>query len=350
MPRRSTLAATALVAGGLGMVLLIVTTEAPAEAAGSARGPYGAMLKPGSVPPQYVPMIERAAGACDQGLTSPQIASQLQHESGFDPNAVSPSVHAKGIAQFTDDTWAVWGRGGSPFDPAAAIDAQGRFMCQLMRQAKPTGWGDPWQLALGGYNAGWGNVEAAHGIPAFHETQTYVAAIVADLPKFTAALGPPVAADGNLPAGWDVPAGTDPQAATAIRWALAQRGGWYRYGGSCADPLGTEPGGWCDCSSLVQQAYAHAGIRLARVTGDQVHQGRPVNPDSPQPGDLVFTMGSESDASVERPGHVGMYIGDGYLVEAPRTGLQIRTVPYSSWRNASSGSLRLVAVRRVTGS
>ncbi|MFD5565527.1 MULTISPECIES: NlpC/P60 family protein [Kitasatospora] len=330
------------------MVLLIVTTEVPAKAAGPAVGPYGATLKAGSVPPQYRPMIERAAGACDQGLTSPQLASQLQQESHFDANAVSPAG-AKGIAQFTDDTWTQWGHGASVFDPAAAIRAQGEFMCDLMKKARGTGWGPPWQLALAGYNAGWGPVQQAHGIPPYPETQKYVAAIVAGVPAFTAELAPPPADDG-LPAGWDVPASTDPRAATAIRWALAQRGGWYRYGGPCTDPLGTDSSGWCDCSSLVQQAYARAGIRLARVTSDQVHQGRPVNPDSPQPGDLVFTLGGESDASVERPGHVGLYIGDGYVVEAPRTGKQIRTVSYASWRNATSGSLRLVAVRRVVGS
>jgi len=351
MPRRSTLVAgTALVAGGLGLVLLIVTTESPAEAAGPGRGPYGAMLKPGSVPAQFVPLIEHAAGACDQGLTPPELASQLKHESGFDPNAQS-SQGAQGIAQFTDDppghgTWSTWGH-GSPFDPAAAIDAQGRFMCSLMVQAKAAAWGDPWQLALAAYNAGWGAVEKAHGIPAISETQNYVAAIVADVPNFTLSFGPPVAGDGNLPAGWDVPPGTDPQAATAIRWALAQRGGWYRFGGPCTDPLNSEPGGWCDCSSLVQQAYAHAGIRLDRVTQDQVHQGHPVNPDSPQPGDLIFTIGSEADASPDNPGHVGMYVGDGYLVEAPHTGAQIRTVTYQSWRNSSSRSLQVAAVRRV---
>ncbi|MFF4922492.1 NlpC/P60 family protein [Kitasatospora sp. NPDC001261] len=357
MPKRAILlaagAATAP-AGVLALVLLMAATDTPAAASAPGRGPYGSALRPGSVPARYVPMIERAAGACDQGLTSPRLAAQLHQESGFDPNAQSPAG-AQGMAQFVPDTWHTWGRDAegngvtSPFDPADAIDAQGRMMCSLIRQARDSGIdADPWQLALAGYNAGWHAVEAAHGIPPYRETRQYVAAVVAAVPDFTAPLsaGPQGPADGALPPGWDVPAGTHPQAAAAIRWALAQRGGWYTFGGDCADPLGTAPSHRCDCSSLVQQAYAHAGIRLSRSTFTQVGEGQPVDPDSIRPGDLVFTTGTDGGGP-GRPGHVALYIGDGLLLEAPRTGLQIRTGSYQAWRAAGSGPDQVVAVRRI---
>ncbi|MGW7446948.1 C40 family peptidase [Kitasatospora sp. NPDC054795] len=356
MPKRTILlagGAVAAPAGLLALVLLAAATDVPAAASAPGRGPYGSALRPGSVPAPYGPMIERAAGACDQGLTSPRLAAQLHRESGFDPNAQSPAG-AQGIAQFVPDTWRTWGRDAdgngvsSPFDPADAIDAQGRMMCSLIRQARDSGIAaDPWQLALAGYNAGWHAVQAAHGIPPYRETQQYVAAVVAAVPDFTAPspAGPPADADAALPPGWDVPAGTHPQAAAAIHWALAQRGGWYTFGGDCTDPLGTAPSHRCDCSSLVQQAYARAGIRLSRSTFTQVEEGQPVDPDSVRPGDLVFTTGT--DGGPGRPGHVALYIGDGRLLEAPRTGLQIRTGSYQAWRAAGSGPNQVVAVRRI---
>lgn len=82
-----------------------------------------------------------------------------------------------------------------------------------------------------------------------------------------------------------------------------------------------------DCSGLVQQVYSKFGINLPRTTYDQVGQGQAVGLDNLQPGDLVFF-----DQSSEGPGHVGIYAGNGMMIEAPHTGANVRmtniTTPY----------------------
>jgi cell wall-associated NlpC family hydrolase len=110
--------------------------------------------------------------------------------------------------------------------------------------------------------------------------------------------------------GYTVPPGTSTTAATAITWALGQLGTPYHYGGSCTDPHSGIPAKQCDCSSLVQQAYHHAGITLPRTTSQQIHTGTPVaSPRDLRPGDLIFL-----------PGHVGIYIGQNLVLHAPKTG------------------------------
>ncbi|MEU5608097.1 NlpC/P60 family protein [Streptomyces sparsogenes] len=251
-------------------------------------------------------------------------------------------------------TWKTWatdadGDGAaSPLDPPDAITAQGRFMCSLLKKAKRSGYpGEPIELALAGYNAGWGAVQKYRGVPpeSFAKGQTYhyVRNIMANAKRFTASAGTSSAVD--LPAGYTVPADTPAQVRTAIEWALKQKGGWYHLGGTCTDAHGSNPTQWCDCSSLMQQAYKAAGVTISRTTYTQVDEGQSVNIDAPQPGDLVFTPGSDGTAS--SPGHVGMYIGDNRIIEAPRTGVKTRIVTYDSWRHSKSPITRIVAVRRI---
>lgn len=78
-----------------------------------------------------------------------------------------------------------------------------------------------------------------------------------------------------------------------------------------------------DCSSLVQYAWAKAGVKLPRTTYDQIKVGRAVNPSNQSqwlPGDIVFPS----------TGHVQMYIGNGKVIEAPRTGGRVQIVPARS--------------------
>ncbi|MBU4173304.1 MAG: C40 family peptidase [Actinobacteria bacterium] len=66
-----------------------------------------------------------------------------------------------------------------------------------------------------------------------------------------------------------------------------------------------------DCSGLVCYVYAQIGVRLPRVTHSQVRVGRAVQAVELAPGDLVFFRGNR---------HVGIYLGGGCYVHAPRTG------------------------------
>jgi soluble lytic murein transglycosylase-like protein len=133
----------------------------------------------GTVPKEYRKPLKQAAKECPE-LSPRLLAAQIDQESGFDPDAVS-KAGAEGIAQFVPDTWAVWGQDldgdgvASPYNALEAIDAQARLMCFLIFEAKSSGIdGDPIDLALAAYNAGWSNVVRYDGIPPFEETENYV--------------------------------------------------------------------------------------------------------------------------------------------------------------------------------
>ncbi|GGZ40605.1 C40 family peptidase [Streptomyces poonensis] len=132
--------------------------------------------------------------------------------------------------------------------------------------------------------------------------------------------------EGAVPEGYSIPKGTDPRARTAIVWAMHQLGTMYQWGGSCTAPHGPDPMGRCDCSSLMQQAYAKADIQLTRTTYTQVHEGKAVFGKALKPGDLIFSRGTAT-----RPEHVGMYLGEGLVIEAPRTGKPVRITPLKDW-------------------
>jgi cell wall-associated NlpC family hydrolase len=84
-----------------------------------------------------------------------------------------------------------------------------------------------------------------------------------------------------------------------------------------------------DCSSLVQYAWAKAGVNLPRTTYDQIKVGRAVpNVQQSVPGDLLFP----------HTGHVMLYMGNGKAIEAPRTGGRVQIVDVSS--------RKFVAIRR----
>ncbi|MEU9640670.1 NlpC/P60 family protein [Streptomyces sp. NPDC048188] len=98
------------------------------------------------------------------------------------------------------------------------------------------------------------------------------------------------------------------RAEKAIAFARAQIGKPYVWGA-------TGPGSY-DCSGLTQAAWKAAGVSLPRVTYDQVDAGTTVPVSQAQPGDLVFFYDDIS--------HVGLYIGDGMMIHAPKPGAYVR--------------------------
>lgn len=84
----------------------------------------------------------------------------------------------------------------------------------------------------------------------------------------------------------------------------------YVYGGTSSSGV--------DCSGLVQLAAKASGIDVPRTTYDQINVGQAVSKNNLQEGDLVFFKGSGGSASA--PGHVGIYIGNGQYIQAPKTG------------------------------
>lgn len=107
----------------------------------------------------------------------------------------------------------------------------------------------------------------------------------------------------------------------------------YVYG---APGTGANPDAF-DCSSFVQRVFADKGIMLPRVTYDQVKMGIPITSQAAlQAGDLIFMMGDGNRVN----GHVGIYVGNGIMVNAPHTGAVVRydNVPWGS----------VTGMRRVT--
>lgn len=141
---------------------------------------------------------------------------------------------------------------------------------------------------------------------------------------------------GAVPAGYKIPADAPREVQTAIRWALGQLGTAYQWGGRCTDSHGPDPMGRCDCSSLMQQAYKAAGVTLTRTTYTQVKEGKGASADALRPGDLLFTEGT-----ADVPEHVGMFIGQGLIIHAPRTGDVVRIATLASWKS------QILATRRV---
>jgi cell wall-associated NlpC family hydrolase len=87
---------------------------------------------------------------------------------------------------------------------------------------------------------------------------------------------------------------------------------------------GANPKTGFDCSGLVKYVFAKLGVPLVHYAASQWHSpgGVWVSPHRLQPGDLVFFVGS--DGTRKSPGHVGIYVDDGYFIDAPHTGSFVR--------------------------
>ena len=230
-------------------------------------------------------MLRRPAPAC-RGQCSR--ASARSSPATASPNA--PGVHsghnfagAEGPMQFEPATFAAYATGPdrplSPYDPADAIYTAAAMLCA--------------SGARGGSAAG---IEQA--VFAYNHADWYVSEVMSWAAKY--------AAQGGSAA-----------VATAIAFALAQLGKPYQWGSAGPDAY--------DCSGLVYAAYAAAGIHIARTTY-QWQQDGPVIPLSEiQPGDLLFSAGS--DGTPSDPGHVVMYLGGGQVIQAPQTGEDVQIDP-----------------------
>lgn len=315
--------------GALVLTVLGLTTvlaDAPTTAGAPPLSGTGGGLREGSVPVRYASLVQQAGSICAAAPPA-VIAAQIEQESGWNPRAVS-SAGAEGISQFLPSTWPSWSRRGeSPFDPAAAIRAQGRYDCAIARTMSsaqrrgvlPRSL-DLTSAMLAGYNAGPAAVVAAHGVPVNGQTPGYVQAILAAAPDFAGATvaGPAV---GSFAAR---------EIAAAKRYLgtpYAWDGGGY-LGPTRGDCVPGAAANDCskvgfDCSGLVMRAvYVASGgrIRLAHSADAQTRGGTPVPIGELRPGDLIsFTNPGEQVAH-----HVGIYLGDQQLLNAPESNTVVR--------------------------
>ena len=118
---------------------------------------------------------------------------------------------------------------------------------------------------------------------------------------------------------------TTTQAGKAVAFVYAQLGKPYVWGA-------TGPGAY-DCSGLVQAAWAAAGVTIPRTTYEQWAALPHIATSTIQPGDLVFFDGI---------GHVAMYVGGGYIIDAPQTGMVVQKLPmnYNWYASTFVGAAR----------
>ncbi len=105
---------------------------------------------------------------------------------------------------------------------------------------------------------------------------------------------------------------TTTQAEKAVAFVYDQLGCPYVYGGTGPCHSGF------DCSGLVQAAWASAGVQIPRDSYEQFAALPHVPLSSIEPGDILVYDGE---------GHVAMYVGDGYIIDAPQTGMNVEKIP-----------------------
>jgi hypothetical protein len=245
------------------------------------------------------------------------------------PNQGVGSDHAS-LGIFQQQPW--WGTAAARMEPVASTNI---FLDHLLAipnwQAAP-----PWQVAQqvqASAFAGGSNYRAQMDLAV--SILNAVKADTAALKCGSSGIGqPPSGPVGQygLPAGYTLPAGASP-AAAAVSSALSELGKPYVFGASGPAAF--------DCSGLMVAAWADGGHTLSRTTYSQIHDGTPTTAAQLVPGDLVLTPGS--DGTLAAPGHVGMFIGEGLVVEAPHTGDVVKVVTYTSLAGAGVSALRHIA-------
>ncbi|MFF7895520.1 NlpC/P60 family protein [Streptomyces sp. NPDC007907] len=308
--RKAWIVASVAISSALAFVmLLVVGVYLVAGNLVNGVGGGAKSLAKGSVPAAYAALVAKWGNLCP-AISPALLAAQLYQESGFNPRAQSQAA-AQGIAQFIPGTWASHGIDGDGdgdrdvWDPKDAIPSAASYDCELASYVKKVG-GNPTANMLAAYNAGAYAVIKYGGVPPYSETRNYVKRITTLSESFEAPVGR-----------------VDPseQAAAAIEYAQKKLGTPYLWGGT-----GTaEQGGRFDCSGLTQAAYEAVGIKLPRVANDQYNAGPHPARDELLPGDLVFFSDDLSNSRAIR--HVGIYVGGGYMIDAPRTGAVIRFDP-----------------------
>lgn len=231
---------------------------------------------------------------------------------------------AVGPFQFLPETFRAYGKDGnrdgvtSPHNADDAATAAAVYLCGNGRNL-----GDREQLraAIHTYNRSW----------------AYVDDVVSGIDRYDALGRNPQIPSGN--------------AGAVIQAALAQQGLPYSWGGGNARGPSTgiccSPGGQdgrtvngFDCSGLTLFAYAQAGINLPRTAAAQAGAGRRIPASAGVaallPGDLVFYGYSPTNDSTIH--HVGIYLGDGQMINAPRPGKPVRVDPVTALPDYAGGA------------
>jgi peptidoglycan DL-endopeptidase CwlO len=115
-----------------------------------------------------------------------------------------------------------------------------------------------------------------------------------------------------------------------LKAAMSREGDPYVWGAAGPDEF--------DCSGLVQWSFAQAGIVMPRVADDQALTGPAVSVSQLQPGDLLFYHTDPTAPTYIS--HVAIYLGNGWMIQAPETGEDVEVVP-ADFGNEFAGAVRV---------
>jgi len=287
-------AVAAMATAPLALLLVVSVGASSGSAAAFAGGPTA--LAKSDIPPPFLVLYMDAAQTCP-GLPWAVLAGigkvESDHGRSRAPGIRSGSnkAGAEGPLQLLPTTFGEYAADGDRdgkrniYDPADATFTAAAMLC-----------------ANGAASATPGGLSRA--VYAYNHAQSYMAGVFAWAARYAA------------PA-WNATGAESRIAARAIAFALAQLGKPYVWGATGPDAY--------DCSGLVYAAYASAGIHIARTTFDWRQDGPQVQLTGIQPGDLLFSAGS--DGTPANPGHVVMYLGGGQVVQAPQADETVQVDP-----------------------
>jgi cell wall-associated NlpC family hydrolase len=218
------------------------------------------------------------------------------------------------------------GPNASVYDPPDAIAGAAKYLLEFNVQTNPS-------AAIFAYNHLQSYVQSVLYYAGAYAGGKF-SVVSAQMPSGSSVAGCTGTA-GGMAGG--VPAISAPNqvVAAVIGYAEQQLGKPYLFGGTGPDAF--------DCSGLVMMAYRSAGVNIERTSEQQWATEVHIPASQVQPGDLVFFVGA--DGTPTSPGHVGLVIGGGKMIEAYATGFPIRVATYTNrdpmgftrpWANAST--------------
>ncbi|GAA1966475.1 C40 family peptidase [Catenulispora subtropica] len=306
--------ATAVAAGLLALITLIGAAGAGVASAlglGSDSGAPSDTAR-AQVPPMFYLTAIRAAAECP-GLSWTVLAAVAKEATDFgQKNGPDGTTGPMGLTdtEFTDHAAPVLPGGADPASAGDLVDAMfaaSRLLCEH-----------------GAKNG----TDLKAALKALRDDDMFVSAVQADAATYGGA--DTGTAGGTVTTG-PLPAAPGPAQAAAIAFAQSQLGLPYVWGAE-------NPGVSFDCSGLVQAAYKAAGITLPRVATDQYNATIPIPPGTPLlPGDLVYYGTAPNNLE-----HIGIYIGNGLMIDAPHTGAVVRIEPFRYQGDNYAGATRVV--------
>lgn len=302
--------------GGFGLKTIrdrIAAKQAAASGYVGGGDPSGARGLEGTE--QWKPLMERAAQ--ETGVPWQVLAAIMGIETGGQ-NIGANGAGAMGLMQIVGDIWQQTANqyGGNLMDPWTNI----RTAAHILKSNYDT-YGS-WDKAAAAYFGGGG---AFNADGSFSDNADYfgtnISQYVGIFRNNMAALGYGTPSAAEYTAGG---AAANPWAQNAVNNAMSAQGTPYVWGGE-------SPGGF-DCSGLMQWAYG-GKLDHARTAEQQYYATQRINGQDLQAGDLIFfnTIGGIS--------HVGMYIGNGQMIHAPKENDIVKIVSLDNdyWRNATVG-------------